>query len=217
MKCDDTKRFAIFFKCDMIMMGMPHLNLFSTMISRNAIAKFLLMLRMYELTIALSKSTRKIHFVAKIMKPIVGGYFKHLSMKLGFTIPPYVFGPGLRIPHYGTIVVNHNAKVGACCVLHTGTCIAGTEEKIIGNALYLSTGAVIAGPIILGDNTTVGANSFVNSNFPMGFALIAGAPAKQIKKRPAWYKLEGDSYNEKALQVFHLLERNSMSSSLNRE
>src|SRR5690606_33443392 len=31
--------------------------------------------------------------------------YKRLSLKLGFSIPPNVFGPGLAIVHYGTIVV----------------------------------------------------------------------------------------------------------------
>jgi serine O-acetyltransferase len=38
--------------------------------------------------------------------------FKRISLKLGFSIPTNVFGPGLYIPHYGTIVVNHNCLVG---------------------------------------------------------------------------------------------------------
>ena len=38
--------------------------------------------------------------------------FRNMSMRLGFSIPENVFGPGLAIIHYGTIVVNSNAKVG---------------------------------------------------------------------------------------------------------
>ena len=46
------------------------------------------------------------------------------SIKLGFTIPLNVFGPGLHIVHYGTIIVNGRAKVGANCTLHSCTHIA---------------------------------------------------------------------------------------------
>ena len=35
--------------------------------------------------------------------------FRRLSRKLGFSIPLNVFGPGLSIAHYGTIVVNGKA------------------------------------------------------------------------------------------------------------
>ncbi|WP_289061865.1 hypothetical protein [uncultured Alistipes sp.] len=44
--------------------------------------------------------------------------FERLSRKLGFYIPLNVFGPGLSIPHYGTITVNPAARVGKNCRLH---------------------------------------------------------------------------------------------------
>lgn len=43
--------------------------------------------------------------------------FERLSRKLGFYIPLNVFGPGLSIPHYGTIIVNPppgSAKTAGC-------------------------------------------------------------------------------------------------------
>ena len=52
--------------------------------------------------------------------------FKRLSIKLGFSIPINVFGPGLSIPHYGTIVINPNAKIGANCRIHVGVNIGAS-------------------------------------------------------------------------------------------
>ncbi len=46
--------------------------------------------------------------------------FKRQSIKLGFSIPCNVFGPGLAIAHYGTIVVNGSTRVGSFCRLHAG-------------------------------------------------------------------------------------------------
>lgn len=66
--------------------------------------------------------------------------YKSLGIKLGFTIPINVFGYGLVIPHYGTIVVGAGNTIGNYAVLHTSTCITA-GNKIIGDALYLSTGA----------------------------------------------------------------------------
>ncbi len=40
-----------------------------------------------------------------------------LGVRLGFSIPIHVFGPGLSIAHRGTIVVNGNSRVGAYCRL----------------------------------------------------------------------------------------------------
>lgn len=44
------------------------------------------------------------------------------------------------IPHYGTIVVGGTNIIGNFAVLHTSTYITA-NHKIIGNGLYLSTGA----------------------------------------------------------------------------
>ena len=52
--------------------------------------------------------------------------FYKLSVKLGFSIPINVFGPGLSIAHYGNIVVNSNARIGANCRLHSGVNIGAS-------------------------------------------------------------------------------------------
>lgn len=52
--------------------------------------------------------------------------FYKLSVKLGFSIPINVFGPGLSIAHYGNIVVNSNAWIGANCRLHSGVNIGAS-------------------------------------------------------------------------------------------
>lgn len=55
--------------------------------------------------------------------------FSKLAMKLGFTIGEDVFGYGLVIPHYGTIVVGGSNRCGNYCVLHTSTCISDNGKK----------------------------------------------------------------------------------------
>ena len=129
--------------------------------------------------------------------------YDRIEKKLGFSIGYDVFGYGLTIPHYGTIVVGGNNKCGNYCVLHTSTCITG-NGKIIGDALYLSTGAKITSKITLGDNISVGANSVVNKSFIDGNIMIAGAPAKIIKPMDAWYVRDGQSYSDKVKSVENL-------------
>lgn len=63
-------------------------------------------------------------------------------MKLGFTISENVFGYGLVIPNYGTIVVGSGNQIGNYSVLHTSTCISAGRKRI-GDGLYLSTGAKV--------------------------------------------------------------------------
>ena len=111
--------------------------------------------------------------------------YKKLSIKLGFTIPENVFGPGLAIVHYGTIVVNQNVKVGANCRIHVGTNIgasAGSNKAPqIGDNVYIAPGAKIFGDIKIPNNSAIGANSVVTKSFEEEGMMIAGIPAKIIK------------------------------------
>lgn len=111
--------------------------------------------------------------------------YKRLSVRLGFTIPENVFGPGLAIVHYGTIVVNENARVGANCRIHPGTNIgasAGTDgAPQIGDNVYLAPGAKVVGAITIASNTAVGANAVVTKSFIDEGTMIAGVPARHIK------------------------------------
>lgn len=111
-------------------------------------------------------------------------------------------GYGVVIPHYGTIVVGGSNRIGNYTVLHTSTCITG-NGKIIGDALYLSTGAKITSKIELGNNISIAANSIVNKPFSSNL-MIAGAPAKQIKYADAWYIRDGELYKDRVSRVENL-------------
>lgn len=128
--------------------------------------------------------------------------FKRLGRKLSFSIEPDVFGYGLLIPHYGTIVVGEN-QIGNYAVLQTSTCISG-NHKIIGDGLYMATGAKITSKLVLGDNVTVGANSVVNKSYPESNIFIAGIPAEFKKESEAWYIRDGVEFQEKVRQIEEL-------------
>ena len=131
------------------------------------------------------KNVKKDGYINKIIYLYLKLKYRRLSVKLSFTIPENVFGPGLSIVHYGTIVVNANAKVGANCRIHVGTNIGasgGTNKAPqIGDNVYLAPGAKILGNIKIPSNTAIGANSVVNKSFEEENMLIAGMPAKVIK------------------------------------
>ena len=54
----------------------------------------------------------------KPIKQILTIKFHILSVRLGFSIPTNVFGPGLNIAHRGTIIVNGFSKIGKNCRVH---------------------------------------------------------------------------------------------------
>ncbi|MDW5289365.1 serine acetyltransferase [Formosa sp. PL04] len=111
--------------------------------------------------------------------------FKRISIKLGFSIPINVFGPGLAIVHYGTIVVNSKAKVGKNCRIHPCTNIgaSGGSKKapIIGDNVYIAPGVKIYGNISIANNTALSANAVVNKSITEEGMMVAGVPAKIIK------------------------------------
>jgi serine O-acetyltransferase len=121
-------------------------------------------------------------------KALLSLRFHHLSTRLGFTIPPNVFGPGLAIAHRGTIVVNACARVGANCRVHVCVNIgsqAGTDNlaPVIGDNVYIGPGAMLFGPIRIADGIAIGANSVVNKSFEEPGITIAGAPARRVSDR----------------------------------
>jgi len=111
--------------------------------------------------------------------------FGKISIRLGFSISPNTFGPGLAIAHRGTIVVNGGARIGANCRIHVGVNIgteAGKSDAApqIGDNCYIGPGAKIFGPIEIGSGSVIGANAVVNKSFPEGNQTIAGVPASVI-------------------------------------
>ena len=129
--------------------------------------------------------------------------FYKLGLKLGFSIGYNVFGYGLVLPHYGTIVVGGCNRIGNYAVLHTSTCISD-NGKVIGNGLYLSTGAKITSKIILGNGITIGANSLVNKSCEEDNYMLGGMPAKKIKELPVWYEREAGSHLERMKRIEEL-------------
>ena len=111
--------------------------------------------------------------------------FRKLSVKLGFSIPLNIFGPGLAIVHYGTIVINPNAKVGSNCRIHPSTCIGASGSSLkapqIGDNVYIAPGVKIYGDIKLGNNIATAANAAVGKSFEEDNILIGGVPAIKIK------------------------------------
>ena len=112
----------------------------------------------------------------------------NLGVKLGFSIPVNIFGPGLSIAHRGTIVVHEECKVGENCRIHQGVTIGIDRQRrndgpSIGNNVFIGANAVIAGPIQIADGIAIGANSFVDKSFHEPNITIAGCPAKKISDK----------------------------------
>ena len=121
----------------------------------------------------------------KICAFIWGSIHHHYGVKMGWSIPINTFGPGLKINHYGLIVVNDLARIGSFCDIHQGVNIGQqgfeiTDVPTIGNNVWIGPGAKIFGKIEIADGCAIGANAVVNKSFNEKFITIAGVPAKKI-------------------------------------
>jgi serine O-acetyltransferase len=153
---------------------------------RDPINWFMFLLRMKEWTVNCA--------VFPLLRFIVAILFRRQSIRLGFSIPPNVFGPGLAIVHYGPIVVNGNARVGENCRIHVCVNIGGSGElvdessarglaPIIGRNVYIAPGVKIFGPIRIADGCAIGANAVVGRSFVTPNVTIAGIPARVISDK----------------------------------
>lgn len=136
--------------------------------------------------------------------------YRELGVKLGFSIPPDVFGCGLVLPHYGTVVIGGENTLGNFCVINTATCI--TEgRKIFGDDFFLGTGAkVIGAGLRFGDGVSVAANGVVRESFPQSNILLGGLPARLLKESQPWYIRDGEPFCSKVQRCKELLRQAGM-------
>lgn len=110
--------------------------------------------------------------------------YKKLSERCGFSIPINCAGPGLCLPHYGTIVISGQARIGENCKIHPGVCIGASggkpQAKLIGNNVYIGPGAKLVGGGTIADNVVIGANAVVTGNVEEPGITIGGVPARKI-------------------------------------
>ncbi len=114
--------------------------------------------------------------------------FKHqrLQFKTQIFIHTNVFGPGLYIAHPGFCWAGESSLIGKNCSILPKVLLGkkhnGVKGKIIiiGDDCYIGTGVTILGPVTIGNNVTIAANSLVNKDIPDN-CIVAGVPAKIIK------------------------------------
>jgi serine O-acetyltransferase len=125
-------------------------------------------------------------FLGRLVYFFIKRKFKKKSMKLGFSIPENVFGAGLAIIHYGTIVINQNTKIGKNCRIQACVNIGASGGKegapSIGDNVYIGPGAKIYGKIEIPNNCAIAANAAIGKSFYNEGMLIGGVPAKEIAK-----------------------------------
>jgi serine O-acetyltransferase len=125
----------------------------------------------------------------------IGRFTSHIGRFLtGIEIHPGAqIGRKFFIDHGMGVVIGETAEVGDNVTLYHGVTLGGTTWKkikrhpTIGNNVVVGTGAKILGPITIGDNTRIGANSVVVSEIPPN-SVVVGIPGKVV------FRVEGDKH-----------------------
>jgi serine O-acetyltransferase len=95
-------------------------------------------------------------------------------------------GPGLYLPHLGTIVIGSGCVIGRNCTIahnvtvgHAGGGARGGGNPTIGDRVYIGPGAIVIGPIAVGDDALIGAGAVVVKSVPPS-GVVVGNPARLL-------------------------------------
>jgi serine O-acetyltransferase len=97
------------------------------------------------------------------------------GVRLGYSIPINVAGPGLRLPHWGTIAINGHARIGANCQILVDVVIGGNDRgaPVIGDSVFIGPGVKIIGAVRVGSQAVLGAGALISHDVPAGQTWIA--------------------------------------------
>ena len=100
------------------------------------------------------------------------------------------FAPGVSFVHGNGIVVSHAAKVGEGCILFHNVTLGEsfdpeTKTKgapVLGRDVHVGPGAVLLGPITIGDGAKIMAGAVVTRSVPAG-SVARPAPVEIVPRR----------------------------------
>jgi serine O-acetyltransferase len=129
--------------------------------------------------------SRKMFFLGRLVSHI-GRFLTGIEIHPGATV-----GKAFFIDHGMGVVIGETAEIGDNVTIYHGVTLGGTtwqkgkRHPTIGNNVVIGTGAKILGPVRIGDNTRIGANSVVLNDIPSS-SVVVGVPGKVV------FRVEGD-------------------------
>lgn len=110
-----------------------------------------------------------------------------LGVKLGFIISAGCFGEGLKIEHYGSVIVNPKARIGKNCTIHGNCCIGSNggypdDSPAIGDNVDIGQFAQILGGIKIADDVKIGAGAVVVRDVLTPGVTVVGVPGRIVEK-----------------------------------
>lgn len=148
---------------------------------------------------------------------LIGRLISHVGRFLtGIEIHPGArIGKRFFIDHGMGVVIGETSEIGDNVTLYHGVTLGGTTWKkikrhpTIGNNVVIGSGAKVLGPVIIGDNTKIGANSVVVNEIPPN-SIVVGIPGKVVFRVEGEKRIQMDSAfmpDPQSRAIANLLER----------
>jgi serine O-acetyltransferase len=123
----------------------------------------------------------KIPFLPRLLSQI-SRFWTGIEMHPGAKI-----GKGFFIDHGMGVVIGETTEIGDNCVLFHNVTLGGTgkhkgkRHPTLGNNVMVGTGAILLGPINVGNNVKIGANTFILMQDVPDNTTVAGTPGRIVR------------------------------------
>lgn len=137
------------------------------------------------------------HFFEKVGLPYVPRFLSYINRQItGIDIHPGAkIGRDFFIDHGSGTVIGETAEIGDNVTLYQNVTLGGTSLKrekrhpTLGNNIVVGAGAKILGPVRIGDNVKVGANSVVTKDVPSD-SVVVGVPGRVVARHGKRLKVD---------------------------
>jgi len=113
----------------------------------------------------------------------INRFFTGVEIHPGATI-----GKGFFIDHGAGVVVGETAQIGDQCVLFHNVTLGGTgkhqgkRHPTLGDNVVIGTGAILLGPMTVGNNVRIGANTFLYMADIPDDCTVVGTPGVIVRR-----------------------------------
>lgn len=141
--------------------------------------------RLGQLSADWSPPTAPARLVRRIARLLRWCLTRWIQSTTGISIHPRArLGPGLYIGHFGGVVIGA-VTTGSNCNIGHGVTLGRTGRvgehgvPVLGDRVWVGPGAVVVGPVTIGDDAVVGAHAVVTKDVPAR-SLAIGSPMRVI-------------------------------------
>ena len=129
------------------------------------------------------------HLLWNLSIPFLPRFISQVSRFLtGIEIHPGArIGKGFFIDHGMGVVIGETSEIGDNCVMFHNVTLGGTgkhkgkRHPTLGRNVMIGTGAILLGPIKVGDNVRIGANTFIFMRDVPDNCTVVGTPGRIVR------------------------------------